>query len=136
MKPGSQRQLQRRPCPHCGKPFAYLGTHVDKCIKNPTVWAATLAGLDNGEGYIRRTTDYRGNARGGMGYKELRLLFGPWHKVAEAFGLRMYGNYSPRGGIAGYTVQSALDRRLVAIGAEMDAEMAEYRKYTHPAYRG
>ena len=58
--------------------------------------------------------------------------YGDWESVAEAFGLKMQpGNYQ-----SSKAALSKIDRVVAQLGAELDAQMAEFRRLTHAAYRG
>lgn len=132
MRAYTKRRPYPRPCPHCGKLFAVVGVHEPACVHNPVRREATLRALDAGDGYIRRSGDYKLDTRGGTEHGGLLAEYGDWESVAAAFGLKLQpGNYQGT-----KAALSKIDRVIAQMGPQLDAEMAEFRRLTHAGYRG
>lgn len=86
-------QPYKRPCQFCGESFGGgLAYHERHCIYNPTVWAATLALLDDGTGRIRMAKRYMEHAAntGAARSDYLVDVLGTWDNVAYTFGLKPF----------------------------------------------
>ena len=77
-------------CPHCGRTMrSGSPEHAGKCLKNPAVFAATRAALDDGTGVIKPRTVYHAASQAGSvpSAETLLLRLGAWTAVARYFGL-------------------------------------------------
>ena len=77
-------------CKHCGREAQSLSAHQNRCLADPTVWAATRAALDDGTGAIRTAHQYKALQRQPVSDTTLRKYFGSWAQVADTFGLRWH----------------------------------------------